>query len=152
MKTYKRIVALTFGLCATLLSGAVNALFMTPRSDWFENLVMPSISPVAHSFVWLAVYFLTAVVFGEFLIEKPLRRHIPCVILLLLGNAVWCAVFFRLHSAVGAFIVICVILADLIYTLAVTLKHTKNACFLVAIIMCRYIYLAGLNLLIIIFN
>ena len=76
-----------------LLSGALNALFMTPRSDWYHSLKMPSLSPAFHSAAWLICYIAFAVVFAEFLSEKELRKYLWATVPFPVGNALWCAVF-----------------------------------------------------------
>lgn len=135
-----------------LAAGAINALFMTPHTEWFENLITPDISPYAHSLLWLVFYIVIAIISAEFLIEKKLRKRIFCIVLLLIGNAVWCAVFFRLNSALVSFFILLALLADLIYILVLTVKNTRAVCFFATALLCWYIYLTGLNLLIVILN
>lgn len=135
-----------------LIFGALNALFMTPHSEWYEGLVMPELHPTFHSAMWLAVYLLTALVLAEFLTEKKLRGRIWTVAVILIGNALWCAVFFRLYNAVFALIVIIIMAADWIYIVVLTVKYTKIQGFFAALITCWYLYLTGLNLMIVILN
>lgn len=125
---------------------------MTPRSEWFGSLVMPAVDPVSHSLCWLINYLVIAIVAAEFFIERPLRRRLWTLAVLFVGNALWCAVFFRLHNALVSLLIISVILADLIYITAVSAKHTRFTAFFAAALTCWYVYLTGLNLLIVILN
>lgn len=152
MKTYKRTVALCCGLCAVLASGAVNALFMTPHTEYFQSLILPKMSLVGHDIGWLFGYLSIAVILAEFLIEPKLRKRIFAPILLIVGNALWCAVFFRLHNAAAAFSLLCALVILMIYTTILTVRHTKYTAFFAAALSVWYVYLVGLNLLVIIFN
>lgn len=152
MLTYKRFVSFSVSLLAVLVIGAINALFMTPNSEWFAALVRPNVNPDVHSLCWLAAYLLVAVVTSEFFIEKKLRRSVWSVAVLYVANPLWCLVFFRLHSVIGASAIIAVALADLIYIDVILAKHTKCVWLVSVAATCWYVYLAVLNAVIIFLN
>ena len=135
-----------------LLSGALNALFMTPRSEWFRSLKMPPISPAVHSAAWLVCYIAFAIVFAEFLTEKYLRKYLWTSFFFPVGNAVWCVVFFRLHNAALSLAVLCLLSSVMIYVTAVSVRKTKTACFAAVFPLSHYLYLTGVNILILILN
>lgn len=135
-----------------LLSGALNALFMTPRSDWYHSLKMPSVSPAFHSAAWLICYIAFAVVFAEFLSEKELRKYLWVTVPFPVGNALWCAVFFRLHNAVAALVILCALCLAMVFLTVITVRKTKIACFAAIFPLSHYIFLTGLNIMIVIFN
>lgn len=135
-----------------LLSGALNALFMTPRSDWFHSLKIPPISPAFHSAAWLICYIAFAVLFAEFLTEKTLRKYLWTSFFFLAGNALWCAVFFRMHNAVFSLAVLCLLSAVMIYVTVTSVRKTKIACFAAVFPLSHYLYLTGVNILILILN
>jgi len=135
-----------------LAVGAVNALFMTPNSDWFASLIRPEMNADLHSVLWLFFYLLTAAVIAEFIIEKRLRRYFWSVVVLFICNPLWCFVFFRLHSAVAAFVILILTVADLIYITVVLSYKTKWHWILGVAITCWYISLTALNAVILALN
>ena len=152
MLTYKRFVSFSISLGFVLVIGAINALFMTPRSEWFANLVMPALNEKIHSFLWLAVYILYAVVTAEFLIDKTLRSYIWSLFLLAVGNPVWCLVFFRLHSIIGALCLSVLLLSDSVFVTVINAKKTKINWLFCLLISVWDHYIAGLNAAILILN
>ena len=69
-----------------------------------------------------------------------------------MGNALWCAVFFRLHNAVAALVILCALCLAMVFLTVITVRKTKIACFAAIFPLSHYIFLTGLNIMIVIFN
>lgn len=147
MKNYYRAVYLSFGLIIMIVFGAINALFMKPN-EWFVTLIKPDINGNIHSFIWLLCYLLLSVVIAEFLLVKKLQKQLFSVATLLIGNALWCYTFFRLHNLTLSMAIIIVMLATNFYILYLSIKHTRYLCFFVLPVVVWYIVLTGLNIFI----
>ncbi len=152
MITYKRFVSFSLSLGLVLLIGVINALFMTPRSEWFANLISPVTNAKIHSLLWLMVYVLFAVATAEFLINEKLRKYLWSIILLAVGNPVWCLTFFRLHSIIGAFCLSVLLLADSVLVTVINAKKTKINWLFCLLLSVWYLYILGLNAAILVLN
>lgn len=152
MLTYKRFVSFSISLGLILVIGAINALFMTPRSEWFAHLASPVTNEKIHSLLWLIVYVLFAVATAEFLIDEKLRKYLWSVILLAVGNPVWCLIFFRLHSIIGAFCLSVLLLADSVFVTVINAKKTKINWLFCLLLSVWYLYILGLNAAILVLN
>lgn len=152
MKNYLRAVSLALGVCTVLIFGAINALFMTPNTEWYVTLIKPKLSENVHSFLWLICYLLISVIIGEFFIVKCLRKRLWSVAIVLIGNAIWCYMFFRMHNVALSLAIIFIILCSTMYMLYLSIKHTRYLCFFVLPVVVWYIVLTGLNILILVLN
>lgn len=152
MITYKRFVSFSLSLGFILVIGVTNALFMTPRSEWFAHIISPVTNEKLHSFLWLVAYVLFAAVTAEFLIDERLRKHIWSVILLACGNPVWCLIFFRLHSITGGFCLSVILLADSVFVTVISAKKTKINWLFCLLLSLWYLYISGLNVAILVLN
>ncbi len=152
MKNYLRAVSLSAGISVVLIFGSVNALFMTPNTEWYATLIKPSINENLHSFLWLVCYLLFSVIIGEFIIVKNLRKRIWSVATILIANSLWCYVFFQMQNAIVALVILIIVLSDMLYIMYLAIKHTHYLCFFVLPVVIWYIILIGMNIMIIILN
>lgn len=152
MKNYLRAVSLTLGISIVLIFGTINAIFMTPNTEWFVTLIKPKLSENVHSFLWLICYMLISVIIAEFFIVQKLQKRIWSVALILIGNALWCYSFFRMQNIVVSLAIIIAILSATIYVLYLSIKHTRYLCLFVLPVVVWYIVLTGLNILILVLN
>ncbi len=135
----------TLGLAAVIFIGSVNALFMTPKSDWFHSLVGMCVSGKMHSVCWLVIYLCLAVHIGE-AVGKGSPKGLRAVLcLLILGSVAWCFVFFRLHSMAGgvALLAFCAALAAALFIIAA--KETRHLALFSAPVWGWYLYLFFVN-------
>lgn len=152
MITYKRFVSFTASLSLVLAVGALNALFMTPNTVWYSELVKPYVDPELHSALWLLFYLCTAIIISEFFINDNLRRYLWSVAIITVGSPLWCMLFFRLYSAMGGLILATGLVADLVFVTVVTAKRTRCLWIPSLILTLWYLCLAGLNLVIVVLN
>ena len=151
MKNYKRVVATGLGLCAMLLFGALNALIMN-YSDWLTELCRPAFSSTLHSIIWLCDYLVTAMVFGEFFIEKRLRKYISLPTFAQVLNAVWCLVFFRLHNSIVPVFILALLFAVHLVVVIVCTKNTGIFFIFPSLLLFWYAYLFGTCIAIAVLN
>ncbi len=152
MKNYLRAVSLAAGISVVLVFGAINALFMTPNTEWYATMIKPPISEKLHSFLWLLCYLIISVIIGEFLIVKNLQKRIWSIAVILIANSLWCYVFFQMQNTIAALIILIILLSDLMYIMYLAIKHTPYLCFFVLPLVIWYIVLTGMNILIVILN
>lgn len=152
MKNYLRAVSLAAGISIVLVFGAINALFMTPNTEWYTTLIKPDVNEKLHSLLWLVCYLLLSVIIGEFLIVKKLQKRIWSISIVLIGNSLWCYVFFQMYNSIVSLIILIIVLSDLLYVLFLSIKHTRYLCFFVLPVVIWYIILTGMNIMIIILN
>lgn len=145
VEKYYKTVCFTFGLAATIFIGSLNALLMTPKSEWFVSLSGMYVNGKVHSVCWLVVYILTAIHIGEFFGRRELRKYIWVIAVVSLLGIVWCGVFFRLHSMTGAVAVLSVITAFIVFLFGITLKKTRLLALLTAPVLAWYGYLLFIN-------
>ncbi len=145
MEKYLRMMRFTFGLALVIAVGSLNALFMTPKSEWFSSLSGMAISGRTHSVCWLIVYILTAVHIGEAIGGGPLKKARPFLIGLVLFGSAWCFAFFRSHSMIGGICLLsaCALSAGCIFVRAV--KDTKITAYFSAPLFGWYLYLLFVN-------
>ena len=145
MEKYLRVVRFTFGLALVIAVGSLNALFMTPKSEWFSSLSGMAISGKVHSVFWLAIYILTAVHIGEATGGGPLKKCRPFLAGFIALGSAWCFVFFRLHSMIGGVLLLslCAICAGVVFFRAA--KDTKITAYLSAPLFAWYLYLLFVN-------
>lgn len=151
MKNYYRAVYLSLALLIMIVSGAINALFMKPN-EWFVTLIKPEINGNLHSFFWLICYLLLSIIITEFFLVKKLQKRIFSIAVLLLGNALWCYTFFRLHNLILSVIIITVMLVTTFYILYLSVKYTRYLCLFALPVVVWYIVLSGLNIFILVVN
>lgn len=152
MEKYLRVVRFTFGLALVIAVGSLNALFMTPKSEWFSSLSGMAISGGRHSVCWLVIYVLTAMHIGEATGGGPLKKCRPFLAGLVLFGSAWCLVFFRLHSMMGGVCLLsaCALCACAVFVHAV--KNTKITAYLSAILFAWYLYLLFVNIFLAVYN
>ncbi len=145
MEKYMKVVRFTFGLAVVIAVGSVNALIMTPRSEWFSSLSGMAIDGRAHSVCWLVVYIITAVHIGEATGGGPLKKSRCFLAGMVALGTVWCFVFFRLHSMTWGLVAIslCVLCAGFVFACAV--KSTKITALLSAPLLAWYLYLFAVH-------
>ncbi len=152
MKTYKRFFCFSISLCIVLALGAINALFMTPKSAWYLGLTLPSLNPDLHSYLWLLFYFVTALTIAEFFVDNHLRKKFFLCLILLVANPLWCFVFFRLHLPILALFILIIILVDLAITCWALARRTKSHWVFSLFLICWYIYLTAVLVTVIFLN
>lgn len=141
MNKYYHFLGFSLGLSVALFMSGMNALFMTPNTEWFINLKKPEIVPYVHSALWLVSYLLTAVIIGEFAVNKDLRRFAFVPIIFVALNIIWCWTFFRLHNLPVSCAVFALNIAALIAQLALSIKKTRYLWSVVALNVIWYGYL-----------
>lgn len=152
MKNYLHFVGFGLGLIAVIFLSSFNALFMTPRTEWFENLSKPHIVPVLHSLCWLVSYLLTAVTIGEFIVNKDIFRYIFLMAIFIGLNILWCFLFFRANELISSLIIFIAILCVQGFILYITTKRTKFTCFCALINLIWYVYMFVIFIAVIVMN
>ncbi len=140
-----------FGLVFAVFVGSLNALFMTPRTEWFSSLSGVYVNGHLHAVVWLFMYLLQAVTVGEFVYKRGLNKHIWIPILSILSGAAWCFLFFRANLLIPSFILITLMTALCFVTL-VLLSRTKVCCYLYVFFCAWQTYLWAICLYLVILN
>lgn len=145
MEKYLRVLRFTFGLALVIAVGSLNALFMTPKSEWFSSLSGMAVSGKLHSVIWLAIYILTAIHIGEAIGSGPLKKsRLYLAGFITLGSA-WCFVFFRLHNMIGGvcLLSVCALCAGVVFIQAA--RYTKITVYLSVPLFAWYLYLLFVN-------
>ena len=145
MEKYLKVVRFTFGLALMIAVGSVNALFVTPRSEWFALLLGMAIEGRTHSVCWLVVYLITAVHIGEATGGGPLKKCRPFLAGMVVLGSAWCFVFFRLHSMVGGLVLIFLCLFCVGFVFVCAVKRTKITALLSASLLAWYLYLSVIH-------
>ena len=124
MNKYLHAVGLCIGLTAVIILSALNALSMT-ESEWLDALNKPQMNHTVYSLGWLISYVITAGIAGEFVINKSIRKTVflPVIFMVFTGLAFF--VFYRLHSAEAAAVMIGGAAATELAILFITLKHAR---------------------------
>ena len=152
MGKYLKAVYFTLGLAVMIMVGSINALFMTPKSQWFSSLEGMCVHAGYHSAGWLVVYILMAVHVGEFIGEKHLRKYVWILCAITLLSMAWCGVFFRLYSMAGAVAVLSVTATFVVILFGITTKKTRLLALFTAPVLAWYLYLLFINIYIAILN
>ena len=124
MNKYLHAVGLCIGLTAVIILSALNALSMT-ESEWLDALNKPQMNHTVYSLGWLISYVITAGISGEFVINKSIRKTVflPVIFMVFTGLAFF--VFYRLHSAEAAAVMIGGAAVTELAILFITLKHAR---------------------------
>ena len=140
-----------FGLILAVFVGSLNALFMTPRTEWFSSLSGVCVDGHLHAAVWLFMYLLQAMTVGEFIYKRELNKHIWIPVLSILLGTVWCFLFFRVNVLIPSFILMTAIEA-LCFASLVLLAKTKLCCYMHAVFCAWQTYLWAICLYLVILN
>ena len=145
MEKYLKAVYFTVGLAVMIFVGSINALLMTPKSQWFASLDGMMVRGKIHSVCWLVIYLLMSVHIGEIIGEKKLRSCGFIVAAIILLSTAWCGVFFRLHSMTGAVVLLAVDTAFVAVLFVLTTKKTRLLALFTAPVLSWYTYLLFVN-------
>ena len=148
---YLKTVYFTLGLAVMICVGSLNALIMTPKSDWFRGLDGMYVNGSVHSLIWLIVYVLFAVHVGEAAASGKARFVLPLVFLLV-GSTLWCVVFFRLFSLPGSVAVMLFCLLCAFFLFLQTSRSRGVAALITVPVLAWYLYLFFINVFLLAIN
>lgn len=124
------LLALSIIICLGV--GFTSGQFTDTESDWFVNLVKPTIYPPGYLFgiVWTALYILMGI--SLYLMIEKTKEKLPFILFgsQLILNFFWSLIFFALQNILLAIIEIILLLILLIWTFFVFKKHSKPAAYL----------------------
>jgi len=133
-------------------AGFLGSLFTMARiPTWYASLNRPAIAPPNWVFapVWITLYLLMGVsaclVWSRGWENRSVRRGLTLFVIQLALNISWSAVFFGLKSPPGGLVVIVLLWAALVLTIASFSRLSKPAAFLLAPYLLWVTFAAVLN-------
>ena len=133
----KSFFQLLLAVVVSEIPGIIGSVFtVSAIPTWYATLAKPALNPPAWIFgpVWTTLYALMGI--AVFLIWRagPDRKNVKIALSFFGGqlilNALWSVIFFGLHALAAAFVEIIVLWAAIAYTIAVFLKISRPAAYL----------------------
>lgn len=145
MSFYKKLVALCGALAILLALTEINSLIIDSSSPFYDGLVKPHFF-ISHSFVWLLVYFLTAIVIADSIFIDNLREDVIYWGFLLVINTLWLLSLFIFDSISIAFAFMLIINILCISLFFEYIKKTKSPkALLILPVAVWYVFLLVMN-------
>ncbi|MCL2631112.1 MAG: tryptophan-rich sensory protein [Firmicutes bacterium] len=153
MKPFKAFVSFATALAVVFVAGYACSLLITPEG-WWQGLNKPSFMPKSFVFEigWIVIYAFFALTLTITLIRKNLRKVLPVLCVVLVLNALWCAVFFVWFLPLLGLSIIFTQAVALLFLTGYYIKNTKELWLAMIPMLSWYSFLFVLNYAIVILN